>query len=80
MNFKAIIEIQDTMKNNINLYFTAIASTLFQLPSSAAAASENTASERPNLLVVMADQFRGDAFGFRGKEVVKTPNFDLPKP
>lgn len=24
----------------------------------------------------MADQFRGDAFGFRGKEVVKTPNFD----
>ena len=65
------------MKNNLNLYFTAIASTLFQLPSSAAAAEpENTASARPNLLVVMADQFRGDAFGFRGKEAVKTPNFD----
>lgn len=31
---------------------------------------------RPNLLVVMADQFRGDAFGFRGREQVKTPAFD----
>ena len=31
---------------------------------------------RPNLLVVMADQFRGDAFGFRGREMVQTPSFD----
>lgn len=31
---------------------------------------------RPNLLVVMADQFRGDAFGFRGRERVQTPAFD----
>lgn len=31
---------------------------------------------RPNLVVVMADQFRGDAFGFRGKEPVQTPVFD----
>ena len=31
---------------------------------------------RPNLLVVMADQFRGDAFGFREREMVKTPAFD----
>ena len=64
------------MKKNVNIYFTTIASILYQLPSSAATTSGNTYSERPNLLVVMADQFRGDAFGFRGKEVVKTPNFD----
>ena len=64
------------MKKNVNIYFTTIASILYQLPSSAATTPGNTYSERPNLLVVMADQFRGDAFGFRGKEVVKTPNFD----
>lgn len=38
--------------------------------------AQDAVSQRPNLLVVMADQFRGDAFGFRGKEAVKTPCFD----
>ena len=37
---------------------------------------EAASEEHPNLLVVMADQFRGDALGFRGKEAVKTPNLD----
>lgn len=37
---------------------------------------EVASEEHPNLLVVMADQFRGDALGFRGKEAVKTPNLD----
>ena len=37
---------------------------------------EAATEEHPNLLVVMADQFRGDALGFRGKEAVKTPNLD----
>lgn len=37
---------------------------------------EAASEEHPNLLVVMADQFRGDALGFRGKETVKTPNLD----
>ena len=39
-------------------------------------AAENKTDRRPNLLIVMADQFRGDAFGFRGKEAVMTPNLD----
>ena len=30
----------------------------------------------PNLLVIMADQFRGSAFGFLNIEPVHTPNFD----
>lgn len=34
------------------------------------------AQQRPNLLVVMADQYRGDAMGFVGKEKVRTPHFD----
>ena len=32
--------------------------------------AENKTDRRPNLLIVMADQFRGDAFSFRGKEAV----------
>ena len=64
------------MKNYANFCFAAIASTLYQLPVQATAVSDNSGNERPNLLVIMADQFRGDAFSFRGKEAVKTPHFD----
>ena len=64
------------MKNYVNFCFAAIASTLYQLPVQATAVSDNSGNERPNLLVIMADQFRGDAFSFRGKEAVKTPHFD----
>lgn len=35
-----------------------------------------TPAARPNLLVVMADQFRGDALGFMGREAVLTPCLD----
>ena len=38
--------------------------------------AQSVPKERPNLLVVMADQFRGNALGFLGKEAVKTPYFD----
>lgn len=33
-------------------------------------------TKRPNLLIVMADQWRGRAMGFLGVEPVKTPNID----
>lgn len=32
--------------------------------------------QRPNLVFIMADQWRGDALGYLGKEPVKTPNLD----
>lgn len=38
--------------------------------------AQNLEKKRPNLLVIMADQFRGNAMGFRGVESVMTPNFD----
>lgn len=38
--------------------------------------AQNSEKKRPNLLVVMADQFRGNAMGFRGMESALTPNFD----
>ena len=46
-------------------------------PGNQLIAQQPTNSEKhPNLLVVMADQFRGSAFGFRNIEPVLTPNFD----
>lgn len=35
------------------------------------------AQDTPNLVFIMADQWRGDALGCIGKEPVKTPNLDL---
>jgi len=34
------------------------------------------AALRPNVLVIMADQWRADAFGYAGNRDLKTPNFD----
>lgn len=33
-------------------------------------------SEKPNLLIIINDQWRGEAMGYEGKEPVKTPNLD----
>ena len=46
------------------------------IPNYASAQPVDQEKRHPNLLVVMADQFRGSAFGFRHIEPVKTPNFD----
>jgi arylsulfatase A-like enzyme len=42
----------------------------YLLPSSA------QANDRPNVIIVMADQWRAQAFGFAGDPNVKTPHFD----
>lgn len=75
--------ISNTMRKfrNLNLYLAAIGSSVFYTQNLNAiefkhSSTECAGHEHPNLLVIMADQFRGDAFGFRGKEAVKTPNFD----
>lgn len=59
----------------MNRFYTVPAGLLAAMPFCSTQA-QDAVSQRPNLLVVMADQFRGDAFGFRGKEAVKTPCFD----
>src|SRR5579875_3548494 len=33
--------------------------------------------KHPNILIILVDQFRGQALGFEGKEPVITPNLDL---
>src|SRR5207249_3646340 len=34
------------------------------------------AERKPNILVVLADQWRAQAFGFAGDPNIRTPNFD----
>jgi len=46
------------------------------LPSTLLAARP-AAARRPNLLFIMADQWRRPAFSYTGQEPVKTPNLDL---
>lgn len=52
--------------------------TLFLLPAllTATAANAQKKQSSPNLVFIMADQFRGDALGCIGKEPVKTPCLD----
>jgi arylsulfatase A-like enzyme len=38
--------------------------------------AQNKISEKPNLLIIINDQWRGQAMGYEGKEPVKTPNLD----
>lgn len=64
--------LKQIMNADIKLYGTVLGAGLGLCP---ALHAENRDSA-PNLLVVMADQFRGDALGFRGKEAVRTPNLD----
>lgn len=46
------------------------------LAAGAASAPAQTRREHPNLLMIMADQWRGDCLGCDGHPVVKTPNLD----
>jgi len=41
-----------------------------------AARTETSATRKPNIVVLLADQWRAQAFGFAGDRNVKTPNLD----
>ncbi|WPO78226.1 sulfatase [Flavobacterium sp. KACC 22761] len=61
------------IKQNISSRFFL----LFWLAAISAVAQNKTKSETPpNLLIILADQWRGQALGFERKEPVKTPNVD----
>lgn len=46
------------------------------LPAMVSCSTTTAKEDKMNIIIVMADQYRGNAFGFLGKEAVKTPNFD----
>ena len=50
----------------------------YRLPLALILAGQASAADaaRPNILFVIADQWRAQAFGFAGDPNVKTPNFD----
>jgi arylsulfatase A-like enzyme len=38
--------------------------------------AQSKIGEKPNLLIIINDQWRGEAMGYEGREPVKTPNLD----
>src|SRR5690348_9730823 len=46
------------------------------LGAAGCALARAAASERPNILFLMADQFRADALGVSGNDWIRTPNLD----
>src|SRR5437764_3888036 len=50
--------------------------TLLSLIPAVTASPARAAEGKPNVVVVLADQWRAQAFGFAGDPNVKTPNFD----
>lgn len=50
---------------------------LLSICSIAPMTGKNYQVDKPNIVVVMADQWRGTALGFMGQEPVMTPNLDL---
>jgi len=51
-----------------------VAIMAFRYPAKVKTTAE---SKKPNLLIILVDQYRGQAMGFEGKEQVLTPNLDL---
>jgi arylsulfatase A-like enzyme len=64
------------MKIDLSIQPKIVLLTLCAQFSGHAYSADKTTPERPNLLIVMADQWRGTTLGFRGVEPVKTPNID----
>jgi arylsulfatase A-like enzyme len=53
--------------------------SLVSLATHLTAADDSAASRRPNLLVIVADQWRAQAFGYAGDPNVRTPHLDQLK-
>lgn len=57
-----------------NKLTVAVALAATALPTTTLISAEKDKS--PNLIIIMADQWRGEALGYKGIEPVKTPNLD----
>lgn len=62
------------IKTSFSRFILPFGILLLSSLSNAQTAGKN--KTQPNLLIIIADQWRGQALGFEGKEPVKTPNLD----
>ncbi len=60
----------------LSSFFPALLWLAFAVVARAEVAKAAATSRKPNIVVVLADQWRAQAFGFAGDANVKTPNFD----
>src|SRR5215207_1033579 len=60
----------------LNRFATCLVASLFALGSAHGATSAKQSTDKPNVLIIIADQWRAQAFGFAGDPNVKTPHFD----
>ena len=44
--------------------------------STSSSSSKDNAAAKPNILILLADQWAGEAVGYSGQEIVTTPNID----
>ncbi|MEO6001015.1 MAG: sulfatase-like hydrolase/transferase, partial [Chitinophagaceae bacterium] len=59
------------------IIFSAIAITIISCAASSSTTSKkDSPAKQPNVLIILADQWRGQAIGFLGKEKVQTPFLD----
>jgi len=56
--------------------FRILSTVILGLVLASAATAQEPEPRHPNLLFILADQWRGDALGFLGREKVQTPNLD----
>ncbi len=64
-------------KNFLPVVFIIVSLSIFGCASSSNNSKKNKElKKQPNVLIIMADQWRGQAMGFLGKEKVKTPFID----
>ncbi len=64
------------MNSSTKNVFAALLMSLMSLAALDAAESAKEKPGRPNILFLMADQFRGDCLGSDGNRAIITPNLD----
>ncbi|HSU69731.1 MAG TPA: sulfatase-like hydrolase/transferase, partial [Tepidisphaeraceae bacterium] len=64
------------MRKSHLLFFALIVWATLATSSALAQSAATTAPSRPNILWIMADQFRADCLGANGNRIIRTPNLD----
>ncbi len=66
---------KNLVKNKL-LLISIVLTTIGCVSSSSSISKKDAQPKKPNIVIILADQWRGQAVGFLGKEKVQTPNID----